>query len=140
MKLTVGISNEILEEKILSHLDLKKCLDDIKSNEIDFYIIIDRNENDYIQCAGANNRFTIEMRTPKKDAFRHWRLGFKDQSKVWNEIDCHVGPISVLGHEVFEFETVYSILISYVGKQGSMAEPEEELRKVYNFRNITRAF
>jgi hypothetical protein len=140
MVLTIGNSNEVREVELQTVEDLNKCLADVKENESDCYLVIAIQENDYIQCAGANDRFTVEMRKPINDAFKHWRLGSLEQSKVWEEIDCHVGPISVLQHEVFSFNTTCSILELYFEKTKSVEEVEFELRKMYNFRTITKIF
>ncbi|NOQ72535.1 MAG: hypothetical protein GQ574_11065 [Crocinitomix sp.] len=140
MNLTIGNSKEVREEKLPNLEGLKKCLNGLKENKVDCYLIIDNKENDYLQCAGANDKFTVELRTPKNDTFGHWRLGQLKQSKVWEEIDCHVGPISVLQHEVFSFETICSILTFYFEKSKMMEETEEGLRKMYIFRNITKMF
>lgn len=74
----------------------------------------------------------VEARFYYDDKFKHFVIGDKGVTKVWNEIHCKVGPIRVLGHEVLMLKDAVS-LFNYFYLNGDI-DPH------YNKRNVTRQF
>jgi len=129
----IGCKGEKIMLKIDSFEELNNALYYAKPND-SMYVSLE-SEKGYIQAAGSNNHFTVEIRIKLLAGFKHYRLGQKDTINVWTEILSEVGSINLLIHEVFSFEIVKKIIGCYI--QGFS---ESDFRMVYNLRNITKQF
>ncbi|WP_316815863.1 hypothetical protein [Pedobacter nyackensis] len=96
------------------------------------YVIFSLNNNDFIQCAGGIKSLVVEARFYEGDSFKHFIIGKKEMSNVWHTIECKVGPIRVLGHEVLNVDEALE-LFSYFYF-------ENDILPTYNKRNITKQF
>jgi hypothetical protein len=65
---------------------------------------------DYVQTAGSRERLTVERRSYDGDSFRHVVFGLGPERPGEGElIDCAVGPIVVLAHEVLALSDAVAI-------------------------------
>ncbi|MFT3682284.1 MAG: hypothetical protein QM791_18570 [Ferruginibacter sp.] len=95
------------------------------------FIILEAPERHYMQCAGDINQLTVEARFYTADtSFKHFVIGTNGHSKVWHQINCAVGPINVLGHEVLNCNHALE-LFSYFLLQ-------KKVKENYSQRNVTK--
>ena len=68
------------------------------------FMILEKEENDYIQCAGNKYHLTVEIRQKRGEKFKHYIIGtgeIKSSLKSsWVMINCRVGPIRVKKEEL----------------------------------------
>ena len=91
---------------------ISDLVDDLAMGSIPFLRIED-DEGGYLQCAGEGQSLTVELRVNRFTDFKHYVIGTSNQSKVWVMIQCSVGPIRVLEHEVLSKEDVKRLLLSF---------------------------
>ncbi len=131
MILTREISGNVQREKVISEdliLERLKTIDPFLSP----YIILETQDKNYIQAAGAKNRLTIELRIYSGDSFKHFVIGKKEQSKIWCVIDSKVGPIRVLQHEILNFEDAAFLFKTFFRTH--------DIDTNYNKRNVTKFY
>jgi len=118
----INVQSEETSDKYLNLLD-----------PVNFPFVILTNENDdYIQCAGGKTSLTVEIRVHNNGSFKHFRVGSKNESKIWSKIECKVGPIMVLLHEDLELQNAIELFHLFYRKK--------DILESYNLRNITRQF
>lgn len=123
-----GISNSV---SLTPLLKLEEILNQIDPFSFPYVVLTNENK-DYIQCAGSKNAMAIEARFYNNGTFKHFVLGRELMSKVWDRIECKVGPIDVLSHEVMDLNNAIILFKSFF-LTGSIPQN-------YNKRNITRQF
>ena len=72
----------------------------LNSDGNSFYIL-ESPEGNYIQCGGAKERCTVELRIYRKEEYDHFRLGKTDGSDTITTIKMSAGEVEVLEREVF---------------------------------------
>ncbi len=140
MKLLIGENGQELVYELNSADAITKMIDGKLSEGANFYAALDYDSFNYLQVAGSQGYYTLEVRVTRNDKFKHWKIGHKTQSKTWTPIECSVGPIWVLNHEVLNHEAIGEFLTVYIKEFYLSADIESELRERFNFRNITKLF
>jgi hypothetical protein len=140
MNLLIGENGQELIYELSSADAITKTMGAKLVDGANFYAILDYDGFNYLQVAGAQGSYTLEVRVTKNDKFIHWIIGHKIQSKTWTPIECSVGPIWVLNHEVLNYEAIDEFLKVYTKVGYLSLSIESELRERFNFRNITKQF
>ncbi len=98
------------------------------------YFILERDENDYIQCAGKKSGLFVEVREPNDRLFKHWVIGLNPPSKrpVWTAISCKLGSVYVHATEVLSLIHAQALFKAFFYKENISPE--------YYKRNITKRF
>jgi len=110
---------------------LAEIIDDLANGSIPFFRL-ESTGGEYLQCAGKENTFTVELRKIGSNDFKHYVIGRPKQSKVWKMIYCSVGPIRVLEHEVFSKDDV-KLLCSDFNANSNLSD-------VFIKRNVTKLY
>ena len=108
---------------------IAEIIDDLANGNIPFFRL-EGVGGDYLQCAGKESMFTVELRKVDSNGFKHYIIGRPNQSKVWKMIYCSVGPIRVLEHEVLSKDEV-KLLCSDFNINGNL--PDSFIK-----RNVTK--
>jgi hypothetical protein len=96
-------------------------------------LILENQNSDYIQCMAGDKGYVAEARFQLGDGkFKHFRIGYQETSKVWDEVNGMAGPIRLLGHEILKRHDVEKIFKFFFEKS--------EIESGYNKRNITKIF
>lgn len=140
MKLLIGENGQELVYELCSADAVTKMIDSKLSNGANFYAVLDYDDFNYLQVAGSQSYYTLEVRVTRNDKFKHWTIGHKTQSKTWTPIECSVGPIWVLNHEVLNNKAIGEFLTVYLKECYLSSNIESELRERFNFRNVTKRF
>lgn len=92
-----------------NNLDLLAALNDLKKCIIK-YLILETGTNSYLQCAGSDDKFTVENRICSASSFKHFIIGKggpKSALKtIWEIINTGSGPIRIHENEVLNFEEI----------------------------------
>ena len=136
MELTV---DESIDQKSMSNPTWKDIEDGIlriDGQNSSFLILSAVNGNDHLQCVGNKIGLTVEYREYLNNSFKHFRLGNgtgrSPLLNEWFQLECKVGPISILKEELLNAQEVLSIFRSYF--QAGLLPTE------YVKRNITKMF
>jgi len=131
MRLTFE-ENGVSDNQMLTSLEiLEETLNRIDPFSFPYVVLTNENE-DYIQCAGSREEMAIEARFYNNGTFKHFVLGRELMSKVWAKIECKVGPIDVLSHEVMDLNDAIILFKSFF--------LSGDIPQNYNKRNITKQF
>jgi len=131
MKLQYEDSGIIKESEISTFEEVKDSLNKIEPHAYPYLILVKEN-GDYIQCTGDKNKLTIEVRFFSTNSFKHFVMGKKEQNKIWATIASKTGPIRVLLHEVLNINDAV-ILFNEFYDNGVISNN-------FNKRNITKYF
>ena len=131
MKLQYEDSGVIKESEISTFEEVKNSLNKIEAYDYPYLILVKENGN-YIQCTGDRNRLTIKIRFFSNNSFKHFVIGKKEQSKVWVTIANKIGPIRVLFHEVLNIDDAVIVFNEFYDN-GIISND-------FNKRNITKYF
>lgn len=96
----------------LSELDPEECS----------FVVFDKPDGNYIQCAGAKRGLTVEARvyqTPKK--FTHYRFGQGEPTGKKAVIQCSCGPIEVDESQLLQLHDA-RILMKRFLEEGSFSD------------------
>ena len=97
------------------------------------YIILEADDGSYIQAVGGLKRMSIEARIYDVDKiFKHYVIGKKLMSKVWCIIECSIGPVRILEHELLDIEDAKMLFLEFF--------QNKTLLENYNRRNVTKFF
>ena len=125
---TVYISNP-------KQLDLLAALNDLRIG-VCKYLILEAGTNSYLQSAGSDSKFTVEIRIGTVPSFKHYIIGkgeYKSALKtVWTMLNTGSGPIRIHDSEVFNFEETCNVFIFYMDN----TEVSPGVKK----RNVTKYF
>jgi hypothetical protein len=131
MKLKYENNNVIHSIDLVGKTDIEKVLNDLDP-VIQPYVILEDENDDFIQCAGSKNNLVVEIRLHNGNSFKHYILGKKEENKVWHTINCKVGPIRVLGHEDLTLKHAIELFNNFYFLK--------DIIPTYNKRNITKQF
>jgi hypothetical protein len=131
MKATYYILDAPHDVDVTTLADIERLLAALDSNNA---ILILENQNlDYIQCMAGDKGYVAEVRFQLGDGkFKHFRIGYKEMSKTWEDVNGKAGPIRVLGHEILKRHDVEKLFKYFFEKS--------EIESGYNKRNITKIF
>lgn len=110
---------------------ISDLVDDLAGGNVLFFRIED-NKGNYMQCAGEGQSLTVELRMRNLIDFKHYVIGKASQSKVWATIQCAVGPIRVLEHEVLSTEDAKKLLILF--------NDHRDIPPFFIKRNVTKLY
>lgn len=125
-----------LDEKMDPTWDkIEKSLTRLNGKDVS-YLIISSDSYDFIQCAGNQDKLTVEYRLTDKNKFKHFVIG-KGKAKsafktVWATIECNVGPIRVHTNEILDISDATDIFKSYFW--------DGIIPDYYKKRDVTRQF
>jgi hypothetical protein len=116
-------------------IQIEKLMREINSDSPCFFILTAAS-GDYLQCAGGQNRITVEFRQILKTGFKHFVLGKGEivsaLKTVWTTIDCRVGPIRIHEDEVLNLDVAIRTFKYFFER----ADIPSEFKK----RNVTKDF
>lgn len=131
MQLTVDQKGQALVLTQFNLNDIEQALHHLNSID-NAYVILENENEDYIQCAGAAARLELEWRRYVEKGFKHYLIGHPEVSTVWTKIYCSVGPISILENEVLTVTEALELFTCFYHHQA--------LPDYYHQRDIAEEF
>jgi hypothetical protein len=133
MTIGYGENGKTVTKVVTSFDEVSRMLDKLDPQGTP-YVHLNRDNDDYVQCAGDFRRLTVEARfyIEGLDKFKHYVIGKQEMSKAWTNIYGPVGPIPRLLHEVLMLEDAREIFSEFYST-GTV--PGKYLK-----RNITKIF
>ena len=97
------------------------------------YLILEREERDYLQAGGSAQGMTVEYRYYEGDSFRHFVVGRSGEDSTSEaEIPMSGGCVTVQGNEVLDLETAQGVFAVFF-----RGEPRS---KKLSWRDVTERF
>jgi hypothetical protein len=135
MKQPLNLRSDIVNIPNPKQIDLLAALNDLRTG-VCKYLILEAGTNSYLQSAGSDNKFIVEIRIGTVSSFKHYIIGrgeYKSALKtVWTMLNTGSGPIRIHDSEVLNFEETFKVFNFYMDN----AEISPEIKK----RNVTKYF
>ncbi|HEX9997852.1 MAG TPA: hypothetical protein VGB45_11955 [Abditibacterium sp.] len=92
------------------------------------FFILSRDDESYVQVAGAKLRLIVEFRHVANNSFRHFVLGRHPSETKMVSINYSGGIIQLQKNEILQIENAIEVMFSFM--QSGVIPPEYHLREI----------